>query len=1014
MRVFTKLIFYEEKFTVSFASSTMQQMLARLDTTLSWAAQNYINVSKIGGQTASASAGITFPATVASAPGLDSLRDGTAEVKANMVKILGTAPDTTGASGRFRVNVGFVDGAALGTHTAGYMPTDQRYINGVAVNSHNGYPKVSVTEWRDVMVAAGINDSSGLTFPRMTLAFFDTARVNIGIQSGTGYPKVQLGGFTHTGATVPSVADLAFLSVRRVALTGTPSTSRINATVLTEGNNFWNDNMIYFKTGACAGQSAKILAFYDLGDSATLYPALSLAPSAGDSIIISPYISESGSGIDSSKAYQAALQAIINGTITPDSMKNLINRFQGITLAVVGNGATSSSIPTNLTQSTTDHWVPSIAYFLKGTLAGQFRPVTAYNGTTKVLTTTAFTGAPALNDSLLLFAAGTSSGGGSVTVAGYAAGQDPATLVLDATASGHNTAGTVGANINYAGTPSNWLTQGDLGIYKDTVNDPAATTSSFIGKVTVTGADFWKDKTATFRGGVLDGVSRRVTAYNYSTKTYTIEAAPSAPANGTAFVLNPVGSNATIAGNVTVGGYAAGQDPASLVLVTPSQKIQTNGSGQVVASSVQGPVTGSVASVVGPVGSVTGNVGGSVLGNVNGNVGGQVGGIAPNGISEPSFQSGAQSARTFGPGFIAAGALTNAAIDEIVTRIFGADSAGHTSGWFGANKMGGIISQTAASSLDSQKVANIMWGIVWGIAKAGYTDTSRITQRTVSGLSVTLDSTQLARIVARVVWGLVLADGDSSTAAQRMIAFNQTGLVNAIWNELKANHNTAGSFGANLDVPVSSVTGASGSGAYTWRIVVIDTSANPDTAIQQAQVWVNNPLENTNPYWAFTNNSGVSEFHLNAGSWVCFTTEPGFGQYKRSFSMSAAGVDTLKVYRGNTGRSILAFYNASGGGMRYANADVTIELVSLNDSLCHVGDTIIPSNGRGYSTARANSLGQLTIALFPNASFTNDSTWYRATVKDTRYGKLIDRFAFRMPAGYATVWLKDVVRWKEQ
>lgn len=45
-------------------------------------------------------------------------------------------------------------------------------------------------------------------------------------------------------------------------------------------------------------------------------------------------------------------------------------------------------------------------------------------------------------------------GGGNVTVGGYAAGQDPATLVLGATASSWNTAGTIGAKINAAGGAS--------------------------------------------------------------------------------------------------------------------------------------------------------------------------------------------------------------------------------------------------------------------------------------------------------------------------------------------------------------------------------------------------------------------------------------------------------------------------------------------------------------------------------------------------------------------------------
>jgi hypothetical protein len=49
-------------------------------------------------------------------------------------------------------------------------------------------------------------------------------------------------------------------------------------------------------------------------------------------------------------------------------------------------------------------------------------------------------------------------------------------------------------------------------------------------------------------------------------------------------------------------------DAATGILVTPSQKVATNASNQVVSSSVQGNVTGSVASVSGAVGSVTAGV----------------------------------------------------------------------------------------------------------------------------------------------------------------------------------------------------------------------------------------------------------------------------------------------------------------------------------------------------------------------------------------------------------------------
>jgi len=55
--------------------------------------------------------------------------------------------------------------------------------------------------------------------------------------------------------------------------------------------------------------------------------------------------------------------------------------------------------------------------------------------------------------------------GASVTVAGYAPGQDPATLVLDVAASGHNTAGTIGAKINASGASGDPLANDVPGAY---------------------------------------------------------------------------------------------------------------------------------------------------------------------------------------------------------------------------------------------------------------------------------------------------------------------------------------------------------------------------------------------------------------------------------------------------------------------------------------------------------------------------------------------------------------------
>jgi hypothetical protein len=77
----------------------------------------------------------------------------------------------------------------------------------------------------------------------------------------------------------------------------------------------------------------------------------------------------------------------------------------------------------------------SIGYIIGHQLGGAFTTTSS-----SVLTSAALANAPAGG-----------SGGGSVTVAGYATGQDPATLVLDGVASAHNTAGSIGALVNAFG-----------------------------------------------------------------------------------------------------------------------------------------------------------------------------------------------------------------------------------------------------------------------------------------------------------------------------------------------------------------------------------------------------------------------------------------------------------------------------------------------------------------------------------------------------------------------------------
>ncbi len=81
-----------------------------------------------------------------------------------------------------------------------------------------------------------------------------------------------------------------------------------------------------------------------------------------------------------------------NFTVVSGSKINSAD-FTGAVATDAGNSATS--FKTNLTQTATDHWKNSFIRITSGSLLGQVRRVTGYNGTTKVITCDAFTGTPA-------------------------------------------------------------------------------------------------------------------------------------------------------------------------------------------------------------------------------------------------------------------------------------------------------------------------------------------------------------------------------------------------------------------------------------------------------------------------------------------------------------------------------------------------------------------------------------------------------------------------------------------
>ena len=72
----------------------------------------------------------------------------------------------------------------------------------------------------------------------------------------------------------------------------------------------------------------------------------------------------------------------------------------GVVVADAGNSSTV--FKTDRTEATDDYWKDALVLFTSGSLSGQVKKVTVYTGSSKVVTTGAFTGTPAASDRFIL------------------------------------------------------------------------------------------------------------------------------------------------------------------------------------------------------------------------------------------------------------------------------------------------------------------------------------------------------------------------------------------------------------------------------------------------------------------------------------------------------------------------------------------------------------------------------------------------------------------------------------
>lgn len=180
--------------------------------------------------------------------------------------------------------------------------------------------------------------------------------------------------------------------VSRVTLVDTTTTNTdmvaaapTAAAIYTEFTTGANEDVFKADVSALA-TSASIAALNDLS-SADVTAAVPTVGETADAVW-----DEALSGHNLAGSTGKAIRQVKEGTIT-------------IEAAIDDTSATATSFVTNLTESTTSYYSNKIMVFISGSLSGQARIITNYNGTTKAITLEeALTSAPADGDEFLILA----------------------------------------------------------------------------------------------------------------------------------------------------------------------------------------------------------------------------------------------------------------------------------------------------------------------------------------------------------------------------------------------------------------------------------------------------------------------------------------------------------------------------------------------------------------------------------------------------------------------------------
>jgi hypothetical protein len=395
-----------------------------------------------------------------------------------------------------------------------------------------------------------------------------------------------------------------------------------------------------------------------------------------------------------------------------------------------------------------------------------------------------------------------------------------------------------------------------------------------------------------------------------------------------------------------------------------------NGGNRLTVAGVDIHATGNDTAVVIEASGTGTGLGLFVLGGGNGGEGVKIHG--GNTKSALVAQAGASVSATHGfdligdgGGFGLNGSISQACRQSIVDAVWDEDTAAHQeSGSFAVMLKDTAAYQGGASGLTAAEITDSVWGHILDTAWASGTFGD-----SASGWGATAASSLDSGIIQRIN-----NRGHDSTQNAHIITLAD-GAVDAVWDETQSGHGTAGTFGAYLDAPISSIESPSGSGTYPVTVTAYDNVNSQ--VVPGVRISVYNSSLDALMALGITGSDGIVLFNLDSSLYIASAFAPGY---------IFAAYDSLIVV-GATNDSINGQCFDPGNpsspdlcrvyGFLYGIDGLPIEgvtvMAQLTEGVVRHGSLIISPYKR---TAVSDSLGYFFIDMIPSASLNPSATTY--------------------------------------